>query len=202
MMGRRLHHRDAMRARRLASRTRRQRPRPREEPSFQTQLTNHSQLLRQQGGGVTKAWKPAPRRQSGQANRPATGPRDAPCVSFASRPARRGRDPRRRTARSPQRSGEDRRAQLGGQSRNDGQKSSAGNPLVTGGSSRSPTSACECATSSLKSRVWRRPHHPQRGVHAELDAHLSPASKAAACGVRGPVVCAVTLLRMRYVCWP
>ena len=31
---------------------------PREELAFQTQLADYSQVLRQQGGGVTKAWKP------------------------------------------------------------------------------------------------------------------------------------------------
>jgi len=31
---------------------------PREELAFQTQLADYAQLLRQQGGGVTKAWKP------------------------------------------------------------------------------------------------------------------------------------------------
>jgi hypothetical protein len=31
---------------------------PREELAFQTQLADYSQLLRQQGGGVTKTWKP------------------------------------------------------------------------------------------------------------------------------------------------
>jgi hypothetical protein len=31
---------------------------PREELAFQTQLADYAQVLRQQGGGVTKAWKP------------------------------------------------------------------------------------------------------------------------------------------------
>ncbi|MGH2865854.1 MAG: hypothetical protein ACRDJX_11490 [Solirubrobacteraceae bacterium] len=31
---------------------------PRDELAFQNQLADYSQLLRQQGGGVTKAWKP------------------------------------------------------------------------------------------------------------------------------------------------
>jgi hypothetical protein len=31
---------------------------PREELAFQHQLAGFAQLLRQQGGGVTKAWKP------------------------------------------------------------------------------------------------------------------------------------------------
>jgi len=31
---------------------------PREELAFQNQLVDYTQLLRQQGGGVTKAWKP------------------------------------------------------------------------------------------------------------------------------------------------
>jgi hypothetical protein len=31
---------------------------PREELAFQAQLTDYSQVLRQQGGGVSKAWKP------------------------------------------------------------------------------------------------------------------------------------------------
>jgi hypothetical protein len=31
---------------------------PREELAFQTQLTDYCQTLRQEGGGVTKAWKP------------------------------------------------------------------------------------------------------------------------------------------------
>jgi hypothetical protein len=31
---------------------------PREELAFQTQLADYAQTLRQQGGGVTKAWKP------------------------------------------------------------------------------------------------------------------------------------------------
>jgi len=31
---------------------------PREELAFQTQLSDYSQMLRQQGGGVTRAWKP------------------------------------------------------------------------------------------------------------------------------------------------
>jgi hypothetical protein len=31
---------------------------PRDEIAFQTQLNDYSQLLRQKGGGVTKAWKP------------------------------------------------------------------------------------------------------------------------------------------------
>ena len=31
---------------------------PREELAFQTQLSDYAHLLRQQGGGVTKAWKP------------------------------------------------------------------------------------------------------------------------------------------------
>ena len=31
---------------------------PRDELAFQTQLNDYSQLLRQKGGGVTKAWKP------------------------------------------------------------------------------------------------------------------------------------------------
>jgi hypothetical protein len=31
---------------------------PREELAFQNQLADYAQLLRQQGGGVTKAWKP------------------------------------------------------------------------------------------------------------------------------------------------
>ena len=31
---------------------------PREELAFQNQLADYSQLLRQEGGGVTKAWKP------------------------------------------------------------------------------------------------------------------------------------------------
>jgi hypothetical protein len=32
---------------------------PREELAFQNQLADYAQLLRQQGGGVTKAWKPS-----------------------------------------------------------------------------------------------------------------------------------------------
>ena len=40
---------------------------PRDEIAFQTQLTDYSQLLRQKGGGVTKAWKPGAPRQSGPA---------------------------------------------------------------------------------------------------------------------------------------
>lgn len=31
---------------------------PRDELAFQNQLTDYSQILRQQGGGVTKTWKP------------------------------------------------------------------------------------------------------------------------------------------------
>jgi hypothetical protein len=31
---------------------------PREELAFQTQLSDYSQMLRQQGGGVTRAWQP------------------------------------------------------------------------------------------------------------------------------------------------
>jgi hypothetical protein len=31
---------------------------PREELAFQTQLADYSHTLRQEGGGVTKAWKP------------------------------------------------------------------------------------------------------------------------------------------------
>ncbi len=31
---------------------------PREELAFQHQLADYSQLLRQQGGGATKEWKP------------------------------------------------------------------------------------------------------------------------------------------------
>jgi hypothetical protein len=31
---------------------------PREELAFQNQLADYAQVLRQQGGGVTKAWKP------------------------------------------------------------------------------------------------------------------------------------------------
>jgi hypothetical protein len=31
---------------------------PREELAFQAQLSDYAQMLRQQGGGVTKAWKP------------------------------------------------------------------------------------------------------------------------------------------------
>jgi hypothetical protein len=31
---------------------------PRDELAFQTQLADYAQVLRQQGGGVTKAWKP------------------------------------------------------------------------------------------------------------------------------------------------
>ncbi|MGA9315529.1 MAG: hypothetical protein WBV77_12995, partial [Solirubrobacteraceae bacterium] len=31
---------------------------PRDELAFQNQLADYSQVLRQQGGGVTKAWKP------------------------------------------------------------------------------------------------------------------------------------------------
>ncbi len=31
---------------------------PREELAFQNQLTDYSNILRQQGGGATKAWKP------------------------------------------------------------------------------------------------------------------------------------------------
>lgn len=57
-MDQRIDHRDAVRTGRMASRTRRRRPRPREELAFQTQLADYSQHLRQQGGGVTKAWKP------------------------------------------------------------------------------------------------------------------------------------------------
>jgi hypothetical protein len=33
---------------------------PRKEIAFQHQLVDYAQLLRQQGGGVTKAWKPSP----------------------------------------------------------------------------------------------------------------------------------------------
>jgi hypothetical protein len=33
---------------------------PRDELAFQNQLADYAQLLRQQGGGVTKAWKPGP----------------------------------------------------------------------------------------------------------------------------------------------
>ncbi|HTW41713.1 MAG TPA: hypothetical protein VMD79_05335 [Solirubrobacteraceae bacterium] len=32
---------------------------PRDELAFQTQLNDYAQLLRQKGGGVTKAWKPS-----------------------------------------------------------------------------------------------------------------------------------------------
>jgi hypothetical protein len=31
---------------------------PRDELAFQNQLADYAQLLRQKGGGVTKAWKP------------------------------------------------------------------------------------------------------------------------------------------------
>jgi hypothetical protein len=33
---------------------------PRDELAFQTQLSDYAHVLRQEGGGVTKAWKPGP----------------------------------------------------------------------------------------------------------------------------------------------
>ena len=62
---------------------------PRDELAFHTQLTDYAQLLRQKGGGVTKAWKPGapPPEWAGEVADP-TSPTVTSlsrfCVSFAS----------------------------------------------------------------------------------------------------------------------